>query len=84
MTKKAPPFAEILPHRREGCNDKRKGVRTAVAENKVTLQKEQEKEAKAIRNEFAEADVQEQRDALAFMRGVQFGKAMAKTAQESA
>ena len=81
---KAPPFADSIPHRREGRNDKRKGVRTAVAENKVTLQTEREQEAENAMKKFAEADVQEQRDALAFMRGVQFGKAMAKTAQEGA
>ena len=55
-----------------------------MAENKVTLQTEREQEAENAMKKFAEADVQEQRDALAFMRGVQFGKAMAKTAQEGA
>ena len=81
---KAPPFADSIPHRREGRNDKRKGVRTAVAENKVTLQTEREQEAEERLAAITSANADEQRDALSFIRGMQIGMALAKTAQESA
>jgi len=53
-----------------------------VAENKVMLQTEQEAEERLAAITSANAD--EQRDALSFIRGMQIGMALAKTAQESA